>query len=120
MEVSKGLIYENLARYAQLTEKDLDLRLKNRFSNLQGIKFNKKEFNDNWNEAIFTSNFDFSVPNYAKIQGNNIIINIIPINREETSLKKTKDRKFDFKVESGYVDEVSYVLDIKYHSVLKL
>lgn len=111
-EVSKGLIYENLARYAQLTEKDLDLRLKNRFSNLQGIKFNKKEFNDNWNEAIFTSNFDFSVPNYAKIQGNNIIINIIPINREETSLKKTKDRKFDFKVESGYVDEVSYVLTI--------
>ena len=111
-EVSKGLIYENLARYAQLTEKDLDLRLKNRFSNLQGIKFNKKEFNDNWNDAIFTSNFDFSVPNYAKIQGNNIIINIIPINREETSLKKTKDRKFDFKVESGYVDEVSYVLTI--------
>ena len=106
------MIYENLARYAQLTEKDLDLRLKNRFSNLQGIKFNKKEFNDNWNDAIFTSNFDFSVPNYAKIQGNNIIINIIPINREETSLKKTKDRKFDFKVESGYVDEVSYVLTI--------
>ena len=111
-EVSKGLIYENLARYAQLTEKELDLRLKNRFSNLQGIKFNKTEFNDNWNDAIFTSNFDFSVPNYAKIQGNNIIINIIPINREETSLKKAKDRKFDFKVESGYVDEVSYVLTI--------
>ena len=27
-------------------------------------------------------------------------------------MKKAKDRKFDFKVESGYVDEVSYVLTI--------
>ena len=109
-ETSKGLIYENLARYNQLSEKDLDIRLKNRFSSLQGIHFKQKEFENDWENAVFTSNFDFSVPNYAKIQGNNIIINMIPVNREETSLKKAKDRKFDFKIESGYVDEVIYSL----------
>ena len=37
---------------------------------------------------------------------------MIPINREETSLKKVKERKFDFKIESGYVDEVSYTLTL--------
>lgn len=111
-ETSKGLIYENFARFNQLSEKDLDLRLKNRFSTLQGINFKKKEFKNNWENAVFTSNFDFSVPNYAKIQGNNIIINMIPVNREETSLKKAKDRNFDFKINSGYIDEVSYTLTL--------
>ncbi|WP_314242648.1 DUF3857 domain-containing protein [Empedobacter tilapiae] len=111
-EISKGLIYENFAKFNQLSEKDLDVRLKNRFSYLQGISFKKKEFNNDWNNAIFTSNFDFSAPNYAKTQGNNIILNIIPINREETSIKKMKDRKFDFNIETGYVDEVSYTLTL--------
>lgn len=111
-ETSKGLIYENFARFNQLNDKELDLRLKNRFSSLQGIHFKKKEFENDWENAIFTSNFDFTVPNYAKVQGNNIIINMIPINREETSLKKVKERKFDFKIESGYVDEVSYTLTL--------
>lgn len=111
-ETSKGLMYENLSRYSKLTEKDLNVRLKNRFSNLQGINFKKKEFNDSWEDAVFNSNFDFSVPNYAKIQGNNIIINMIPVNREETSVKKAKNRKYDFKIQSGYVDEVSYTLTL--------
>ncbi|GGE92623.1 protein of unknown function [Chishuiella changwenlii] len=111
-EVSKGLIYENYSSYSRLTEKDLNLRLKNRFSDLQGINFKKKEFDNSLENAVFTSNFDFSVPNYAKIQGNNIIINMIPVNREETSVKKAKLRKFDFKIQSGYVDEVSYILTL--------
>lgn len=111
-EVSKGLIYENFSSYSKLTEKDLNLRLKNRFNNLQGINFKKKEFDNSWENAVFTSNFDLSVPNYAKIQGNNIIINMIPINREETSVKKAKVRKFDFKIQNGYVDEVFYTLNL--------
>ncbi|MGV0926246.1 DUF3857 domain-containing protein [Empedobacter sp. ULE_I145] len=111
-ETSKGLIYENFARFNQLSEKDLDVRLKNRFSYLQGISFKKKEFNNDWKNAVFTSNFEFSAPNYAKIQGNNIILNIIPVNKEETSVKKMKDRKFDFNIETGYVDEVSYTLTL--------
>ncbi|MGL5234277.1 MAG: DUF3857 domain-containing protein [Empedobacter falsenii] len=111
-ETSKGLIYENFARFNQLSEKDLDVRLKNRFSYLQGISFKKKEFNNDWKNAVFTSNFEFSAPNYAKIQGNNIILNIIPVNKEETSIKKMKDRKFDFNIETGYVDEVSYTLTL--------
>ncbi|MGV0965956.1 DUF3857 domain-containing protein [Empedobacter falsenii] len=111
-ETSKGLIYENFARFNQLSEKDLDVRLKNRFSYLQGISFKKKEFNNDWKNAVFTSNFEFSAPNYAKIQGNNIILNIIPVNKEETSVKKVKDRKFDFNIETGYVDEVFYTLTL--------
>lgn len=111
-ETSKGLIYENFSRFNQLSEKDLDVRLKNRFSYLQGISFKKKEFNNDWKNAVFTSNFEFSAPNYAKIQGNNIILNIIPVNKEETSVKKMKDRKFDFNIETGYVDEVSYTLTL--------
>ena len=111
-ETSKGLIYENFARFNQLSEKELDVRLKNRFSYLQGISFKKKEFNNDWKNAVFTSNFEFSAPNYAKIQGNNIILNIIPVNKEETSVKKMKDRKFDFNIETGYVDEVSYTLTL--------
>ncbi|WP_291121325.1 DUF3857 domain-containing protein [Empedobacter sp. UBA7248] len=111
-ETSKGLIYENFARFNQLSEKDLDVRLKNRFSYLQGISFKKKEFDNDWKNAVFTSNFEFSAPNYAKIQGNNIILNIIPVNKEETSVKKMKDRKFDFNIETGYVDEVFYTLTL--------
>ena len=111
-ETSKGLLYENFARFNQLGEKELDVRLKNRFSYLQGISFKKKEFNNDWKNAVFTSNFEFSAPNYAKIQGNNIILNIIPVNKEETSVKKMKDRKFDFNIETGYVDEVSYTLTL--------
>ena len=111
-ETSKGLIYENFARFNQLSEKELDVRLKNRFSYLQGISFKKKEFNNDWKNAVFTSNFEFSAPNYAKIQGNNIILNIIPVNKEETSVKKMKDRKFDFNIETGYVDEVFYTLTL--------
>lgn len=111
-EVSKGLMYGNFVNYSKLPEKDLNLRLKSRFANLQGINFKKKEFDNSWENAVFTSNFDFSVPNYAKIQGNNIIINMIPVNREEASIKKTKERKFDFKIQSGYVDEVSYTLTL--------
>ncbi len=111
-ETSKGLIYENFARFNQLSEKDLDVRLKNRFSYLQGISFKKKEFNNDWKNAVFTSNFEFSAPNYAKIQGNNIILNIIPVNKEETSVKKMKDRKFDFNIDTGYVDEVFYTLTL--------
>ncbi len=111
-ETTKGLMYENFSKFIQYTPKGLETSLKNRFSYLQGITFKKKEFDNNWKDAIFTSDFEFNAPNYAKIQGNNIIINMIPVNREETSLKKVKDRKFDFEVQSGYVDEVSYILTL--------
>jgi len=111
-ETSKGLLYESFAGFSQLSEKDLDVRLKNRFSNFPGISFKTKKFTNNWENAIFTSDFNLSIPNYAKIQGNNIIINMIPINREETSVKKSKDRVFDFKIGTGYIDEVSYILSL--------
>ncbi|WP_313581904.1 DUF3857 domain-containing protein [Chishuiella sp.] len=111
-ENSRGLLYQNFASLSQLSEKDLDIRLKNRFSNFPGINFKTKKFTNNWENAVFTSDFNFSIPNYAKIQGNNIIVNIIPINREETSVKKSKNRMFDFMIGTGYIDEVSYILSL--------
>ena len=111
-ETTKGLMYENFSKLSHYTPKDLETSLKNRFSYLQGITFKRKEFDNNWKDAVFTANFDFVAPNYAKVQGNNMIINMVPVNREETSLKKVKERKYDFEVESGYVDEVSYVLSL--------
>ena len=41
-----------------------------------------------------------------------MIVNLIPVNRETTSLKKIKNRQFDFEIETGYVDELSYVLTL--------
>lgn len=111
-EESKGLLYDNAYRYSTYAPKDLEASLKRKFNHLHGVTIEKNEFTNNWRDAIFIANYKLNIPSYAKKQGNMFIFNLIPINQEQTSIKKVKERTFDFMIYYAYIDEVSYNLTI--------
>lgn len=111
-EESSGLLYDNAYRYGTYAPKDLEASLKRKFNHLHGVTIEEKEFENNWKEAKFIANYKLNIPTYAKKQGNMFIFNLIPVNQEQTSIKKVKSRTFDFTIDYAYIDEISYTLTI--------
>lgn len=70
------------------------------------------KFENNWDNATFTSNVNVESLQFAKIHGNNMVLNIIPTGTSTTNLKKNNNRKHPFEIQYGYVDETEFEIKV--------
>lgn len=86
--------------------------LQDLFDELPNVNILNYKFINNWEEAIFTSNVNLESPQFAKIHGNNMVLNILPSGISTTNLKKDNKRRFPFEIKYGYVDETEYEIKV--------
>lgn len=111
-ETAKGLLYDDVYYLKNYSEKDQKIIYKKKFNYLPSLNLEKYTYLNNWDEAQFTSIINLQVNDYAKIQGNNLILNVIPINRQVNSLKRAKNRMFDLQIKDTFVDEVEFTIEL--------
>lgn len=107
-ESAKGLFYDDNLGLEALEEKNKLASLKRKFSGLAQPNFTSIQFEADKKNVDYITTFNANSANYVKKQGNSYIFNLIPINNESTTLKKAKERKFDFNIRRGYTDIMEF------------
>ncbi|MGB6094309.1 MAG: hypothetical protein WBF83_11175, partial [Moheibacter sp.] len=54
----------------------------------------------------------FESGHYASVVGNSLLINLLPVGKSKTGLKKNNQRKFPFEIRFGYTDVVEFDLKL--------
>lgn len=108
IETAKGVFFDQYAAIENYIEKDKLKVLHQKFLNLSQPEFTNYSFDKSWDHAEFTTFIKAKSNSFGKKQGKNLIFNLIPINNETTSLKKAKERLFDFEIKRGYTDIMEF------------
>lgn len=107
-ESAKGLFYDDNLGLEALEEKDQIAALSRKYKSLSQPNFSNIKFTAEKSTVDYQTSFNASSKNYVKKQGNSLIFNLIPINNEASTLKKAKDRRFDFNIKRGYTDIMEF------------
>ena len=112
IESAKGLFYDDNLGYDNLEEKDKIAALNRKYKGLSQPNFSDINFIADKSNIDYKVSFKATSKNYVKNQGNSFIFNLIPINNESSSVKKAKERNFDFTINRGYTDVMEFDLVI--------
>lgn len=107
-----GLQYQQNMRIFFEPAKDQKRILMSSYSSLPNLTIKNYDFQNNWEEAIFTQTIELESPQFAKTFGNNMTVNILPIGTLASSLKKNNARIHPFEIQYGNVDEMEFQLKI--------
>lgn len=107
-----GLQYDQIYTLNFQGSKDQKRILQNIFETLPNLNILNYKFNNNWDDAIFTAHVNLESLQFAKIHGNNMVINVIPSEIHTSNLKKNTKRKHPFEIQYGYVDEAEFEIKI--------
>jgi len=111
-EISKGLFYDDNSFVKTYLHKDQVDYFKRKFPVLAQPNIEKISFENDWENASFETFLNVSSANFAKKQGNNLIFNLIPANNETTTIKKAKNRTYDFQISRGYTDIMEFEITV--------
>ena len=111
IEVS-GLKYDNVYRNFFESTKDQKQTMNLLFSDMPNLNLIDYKFENNRDEALFTTNAQLESTQFAKVFGGSMAVNLIPFERKKTSLKKDNNRRFPFEIRYGYTDETEFELKI--------
>lgn len=110
--VYSGLQYDWIHRINYEGTKEQKKILLDMFEELPNLNILNYKFDNNWNEAILTSNVNLESVQFAKIFGNNMALNVLPSGLMGTNLKKDNKRRFPLEIRFGYVDETEFQIKI--------
>lgn len=109
---SSGLQYDWAYRMSFEGSKEQKKILNDAFGNLPNLDIKNYSLDNNRKDAIFTKNVELESVQFAKVFGNNMALNILPVGLMGTNLKKDNNRKFPFEVRFGYMDESEFEIKI--------
>jgi len=115
--VSTGIQYDqHLSWYQGLNPKDLELEVKDYFSNINNIEFSKIEMKNNKDENKYEEEIIFSAKDYGTMNGIQLIIPLNAFNKSTYTPKRVRNRKLPFEISRGYIDidEIEIELPEKY------
>lgn len=111
-ETSQGLFYDDNSHVKTFLHKDQVDYFKRKFPVLAQPNIENIKFENDWENANFETFLNVSSSNFAKKQGNNLIFNLIPANNETTTIKKAKNRTYDFQISRGYTDVMEFEITV--------
>lgn len=109
---SSGIQYDQTYYVHYGNKHDQKNWLQKRYNTLKSKKFNSFDFINNQDEGIFEQKIELSADSYAQINGNNLIMPVVPLGRFETSLKKDSYRKQPLYIAHGYNDTTNFEIQI--------
>ena len=110
---TKGTQYDSRYSLNNYTDKETKSYYKTYWKNLKDLSIENYQFSNNKEDIVFTEMLRVKDKNYAKIYGNDLILDINPFNKYQTSLPNYKTRMTPFVIERGFVDEDEFVFDLE-------
>ncbi len=107
-----GLQYDWIYGIGYLNSKEQKKNLVEILGNLPNLNILNYRFDNDRQNANFETSMHVESLEFAKIYGNNIVFNLLPVGISTTNLKKDDQRMHPLEILHGYVDEVEF--EIKY------
>jgi hypothetical protein len=108
----KGIQYEENFQIFFEAPKDQKRSLLSEYSALPNLNIKNYNIQNNWEEAIFTQEIELESPQFAKVFGNNMSINILPVGTVTSNLKKNNNRMYPFEIRYGNSDELNFEIKL--------
>lgn len=107
-----GLQYDWIYQINYENSKEQKRILQGVFENLPNLIIKNYNFENDWNDALFTIRTNLESVQYAKTFGSNITFPVLPVGHSSTNLKKDNSRKFPFEIRYGYIDEIEFDIQL--------
>lgn len=107
-----GLLYGSASRIYFESEKDRVQSLRSMFSEVPNFDMKNYELTNDRDNAVFKASIQFESGHYASVVGNSLLINLLPVGKSKTGLKKNNNRKYPFEIRFGYTDVVEFDLKL--------
>lgn len=110
---SSGLQYDYHFNIEKKNQRDLNEYYKNDYWDyINNLVINNVEFNNNKKDIIFKESLDVSAENYASISSNRMLIRLNAFNRNTSSLKRYRNRKFPLYIARGFYDKDEFTINL--------
>lgn len=111
--LTKGSQYDNRYFLGNYDRKEVNSHYQSYWKNLKQLTVQNHEFLNKKEEVTFIENLEVEDENYAKIYGNDLILEVNPFNKFQINLPRYSSRKSPFVVERGFVDEDEFVFNLE-------
>lgn len=110
---SKGVKYEDHSYLEKKNKRELEKYYKdNYWDYINNLVINNVEFNNNKKDIIFKESLDVSAENYASISSDRMLIRLNAFNRNTSSLKRYRNRKFPLYIARGFYDKDEFTINL--------
>lgn len=111
--VSNGTQYDDKYMYETSSKDDLDKLYKSRyFNNINNLKLNKTEFNNNREKPELTETIELEAESYGSISGNRMMFVINAFNMSNYVPQRYRNRHNPFEIERGFLDSDEIVITL--------
>ncbi|WP_396188694.1 DUF3857 domain-containing protein [Flavobacterium sp.] len=104
LKQSNYVKYESASRNNILSKEDLEKKYVNDFGYLNNLKITNIKLNNDKEHIKLDESFDFVAENYASKDPLGFILPVNLFNRTELVYSKSKNRKFGFSIDYGFID----------------
>lgn len=102
---SKGTQYERKERIEHMSPDEKEKHYKNYWDNINNLKLDKINFENNKNEIVFKENAKITATNYGAFVGGKMMVTLNAFNKYNGGLKRIRNRKTPFEIERGFIDK---------------
>jgi len=82
------------------------------WKDINNLKINSYEFENNRDDVIFTENIKFTASNFAKISGNRLFFEANPLDKNTFVPKRYRNRKQPLDIQRGFWDKSEFLITI--------
>ncbi|NMH27247.1 DUF3857 domain-containing protein [Flavobacterium silvaticum] len=110
--VSQGSQYSQTFMKERFSAVEKENYYKDYFSNIQNLKLDKVEFENDRNQVRFTQNVKLSSETYATLTGDRLMFVANAFNLNSGTPKRYRNRENAFQIERGFLDEDEIVINL--------
>lgn len=109
---SSGIQYDNHYRISYLDEDEKDRYYKSFFDEINNLKIDKIEVENNEKEVKFIEKIQFSADNFAVNSGDKMLVRLNVVNTSSQIPKRIRNRKLPLEIRYGYVDKDDVIINL--------
>lgn len=110
--VSNGAQYSYKAVIEKMQPTEKEKHYKSYWSNINNLKLNKITFDNDKENVRFTEDVQISAVNYASFSANKLIFAVDVFSKNDTNIKRVRNRKNPFQIQRGYVNSDEIEIDL--------
>jgi hypothetical protein len=110
--ISKGLQYDDKFVFEKESPDELDKIYKNRFKNINNLKFKKMLLLNNDNNQEFTEDLAIEAEGYCNKSGNRVMFAVNAFNQSFTIPQRYRSRKMPFEISIGFFDQDEITINL--------
>lgn len=111
--ISKGTQYDDKYVHESKSQSDLEQLYKSHyFNNINNLKLNKTEFNNNREKPELTENIELEAENYGSFSGDRMMFVVNAFNQSNYVPQRYRNRHNSFEIQRGFLDSDEIVITL--------